>query len=248
MTESGHASDSGERATASGHADLPSVQGNAYADGATGSGQQTSPVTPQAVHCVTSIDPRIETGHVETESSHAASGSGQKTATAPGTSGHKKRAKRTMNGVDALDLLTVNGKRSESENYGDGPRELLPVTWPSYPSLLLDPKIENHGEDNTRWQDYEVSLEFPRRGTCGENWGETTKTEAREKGVYSERAAPTSPAPEGEGEAGARPAHPRRQTRGTSTPLARPRSSGGEEAPRQNTRCTLRPLLLPLPS
>ena len=64
------------------------------------------------------------------------------------------------------------------------------------------------------------------------------KSEAREKGVYSERAAPTSPAPEGEGEAGARP---RRQPRGTSTPLARPRSSGrGGSPPRQNTRCTLR--------
>ena len=60
---------------------------------------------------------------------------------------------------------------------------------------------------------------------CGENWGETTNSEAGEKGVYSERAAPTSPAPEGEGEAGARP---RRQTRGTSTPL-------GEEAPPDKT-------------
>ena len=79
-----------------------------------------------------------------------------------------------------------------------------------------------------RWQDYEVSLEFSRRGTCGENWGETTKSEAREKGVYSERAAPTSPAPEGEGEAGARP---RLQPRGTSTPLARPRSSGRGGSP-----------------
>ena len=36
------ASDSGERAIASGHADLPSGQGNAYADGGTGSGQQTT--------------------------------------------------------------------------------------------------------------------------------------------------------------------------------------------------------------
>ena len=49
-------------------------------------------------------------------------------------------------------------------------------------------------------------------------------------GVYSERAAPTSPAPEGEGEAGARPG---RQPRGTPTPLARPRSSGGGGSPPQ---------------
>ena len=94
---------------------------------------------------MTGIDPRIEAGHVETESSHAASGSGQKTATAPGASEHEKRAKRMMTGVDALDLLTVNGKRSESENYGDVHESYSYVTWPSYPSLLLDPKIKNHG-------------------------------------------------------------------------------------------------------
>ena len=241
------ASDSGERATASGHADLPSGQGNAYADGATGSGQQTTPRHATSGHGVIGIDPRIETGHVETESSHAASGSGPKTATAPGASGHEKRAKRTMTGVDALDLLTANGKRNESENYGDVHESYLYVAWPSYPSLLLDPKIENHGRINTRWQDSEVSLEFPRRGTCGENWGETPKSEAREKGVYSERAAPTPPAPEGEAEA--RPRAP------DDSPEAPPPLSldldraGGEEAPpRQNTRCTLRPLPLPLPS
>ena len=49
-----------------------------------------------------------------------------------------------MTGVDALDLLTANGKRSESENYGDVHESYSFVTWPSYPSLLLDPKIENH--------------------------------------------------------------------------------------------------------
>ena len=45
------------------------------------------------------------------------------------------------------------------------------------------------------------TLEFPRRGTCGENWGESTTSEARERGVCSERATPTSPAPEGEARA-----------------------------------------------
>ena len=59
-----------------------------------------------------------------------------------------------------------------------------------------------------RWQDSKVSLEFSRRVTCGENWGETMKSEAQEKGVYSERAAPNSPAPEGEREAGASPHAP----------------------------------------
>ena len=138
--EPGHASDSGERATASGHADLPSGQGNAYADGATGSGQQTTTGHATSGHGVTGIDLRIETGHIETES-----GSRQKTATAPGASGHEKRAKRTMTGVDALDLLTANGKRSESDNNGDVHESYSNVTWPSYPSLLLDPKNENHG-------------------------------------------------------------------------------------------------------
>ena len=61
------------------------------------------------------------------------------------------------------------------------------------------------------------TLEFPRRGTCGENWGKSTTSEARERGVCSERAAPTSPAPKGEGEAGASPpaqrhSHPSRWT------------------------------------
>ena len=63
--------------TASGHADLPVGQGNAYADGATGCGQQTATGHAESGHGVTGIDPRIET-----ESFHAASGSGQKTATA----------------------------------------------------------------------------------------------------------------------------------------------------------------------
>ena len=104
---------------ASGHAALPGGQGNAYADGATGSGQQTATGHAESSHGVTGIDPRIETGHVKTESFHAATGSSQKTATALGAIGHEKRATRTTTGVDDLDLLTANGKRSESENNGD---------------------------------------------------------------------------------------------------------------------------------
>ena len=125
--------------TASGHSDLPGGQGNAYADGVTGSGQKTADVHAESGHGVTGIDPRIETGHVETES-----GSSQTTATALGVSGHEKRATRTMTGVHALDLLTTNGKRSESENDGDVHESYSFVTWPSYPSVLLDPKNGNH--------------------------------------------------------------------------------------------------------
>ena len=92
--------------TASGHAVLPGGQGNTYTNGATG-------------HGMTGIDPRIETGHVKTESFHAVSGSGQKTATAHDVSGHEKKATKTMTVDDTLDLLTTNGKRSESDNDGD---------------------------------------------------------------------------------------------------------------------------------
>ena len=128
---------------------------------------------------------------------------------------------------DALDLLTANGKRSESDNHKLLQRDLALLSFHAPQSEDREPR-----EDNKRWQDYEVSLEISRRGTCGENWGETMKTEAREKGAYSGRAVPTSPAPEGEGEAGARP---RRKPRGTSTPRARPRSSGRGGSPPDKT-------------
>ena len=100
--------------TASGHASLPGGQGNAFADDASGSGQPTATAHVESGHGVTGIDPRIET-----ESFHAASDSGQKTVTARNVSGHEQRATRTTTIADALDLLTANGKRSESENNGD---------------------------------------------------------------------------------------------------------------------------------
>ena len=180
------------------------------------------------------IDPRIETGHSETESPHAASGSGQKTATALGASGHEKSAKRTTTGVDALDLLTANGRRSESDNHSEIHELLLrDQALLSFHAPLSEDREPR--EDNTRWQDYEVSLEFSRRGTCGENWGETTKSEAREKGVYSDRAAPTSPTPEGEGEAGAHPRAPDNRPE-APPPLALDLDrAGGEEAPPDKT-------------
>ena len=109
------ASDSGEHATANGHAAPPGGQGNAFAHGASGSSQQTATAPVESGHGVTDI----ETGHDATKSFHAESGSGQKTATAHGVSGHEKRAMRTMTAADAHDLLTANGKRSESESDGD---------------------------------------------------------------------------------------------------------------------------------
>ena len=97
----------------------PDGQGNAHAHGGSGSGQKTAIALAESGHGETGIDPRIETGHVATESFHAESGSGQKTATALGVSDHEKSVTRKMTASHALDLLTANGKRSESESDGD---------------------------------------------------------------------------------------------------------------------------------
>ena len=70
-------------------------------------------------HGVTGIDPRTETDHDATESFHAESDSGQKTVTALDVSDHETSMTRTMTASHALDLLTANGKRSESERDGD---------------------------------------------------------------------------------------------------------------------------------
>ena len=205
--------------TASCHADLPGRQGNAYADGATGSGQQTA------------------TGHAE--SGH-------------GVTGIEKRAKRTMTGVDALDLLTANGKRSESENYDDVHESYSFVTWPSYPSLFHDPKIGNHGRI-TRGGKTPKSPSNSHVLERAVRIGERHRSQRR--GKWESTASgqlPGSPQRAGSSHF-ARSRRRRRsgsaQPRGTSNPPARPRSSGrGGSPPRQNTRCTLRPLLPPLPS
>ena len=131
--------------TATGHRDFPGEQGNAYADDVTGSGQKTATGHEESGPGETGIDPRIETGLPENESVCAESGSGQKTATDLDATAHGKRATETMTAFDALDLLTANGKRSKSENDGHGHKSYLTVHELSYPSMLLDPKIGNHG-------------------------------------------------------------------------------------------------------
>ena len=95
MTASGQSSDSGKRA---------------IANGGSGSGQKTATALAES-----GIDPRIETDHDATESFHAESGSGQKTATALDVSDHETSVTRTMTVSHAHDLLTANGKRSESD-------------------------------------------------------------------------------------------------------------------------------------
>ena len=202
MAASGHKSDSGERVTASGHSNLPGGRGNAYADDVTGSGQLTATSHAESGHGETGINARIETGLSVNESFHAVTGSGQKTAT-----GHEKRATGTMTVVVALDLLTANGKRRESENDGDVHGSYSSVTELSYPSVLLDPKTGNHGRI-TRGGETPKSLSIPHAvGRAARN-GETTEAATRERGVCCEQAAPASPAPEGEGEERASPRAP----------------------------------------
>ena len=84
LPASGQGSQVVARVTASGHesvcdhSDLPGRQGNAFADGATGSGQLTATGHAESGHSEAGINPRIETGLSVTESFHAATGSGQR--------------------------------------------------------------------------------------------------------------------------------------------------------------------------
>ena len=144
MTASGHEIDPGNHVTTTGHRHFPGEHGNTYADDVTGSGQKTATGHTESGPGETGIDPRIETGLSENESVCAESGSGQKTATDLNATSHWKRATETMTAFDALDLLTANGKRSESENDGHGHESYSTTHELSYPSVLLDPKIGNH--------------------------------------------------------------------------------------------------------
>ena len=65
-----------------------------------------------------------------------------------------------MTTFDALDLLTANGKRSESENDGHGHESYSTENELSYLIVLLDPKIGNHRRI-TRGSDPPISLSIP---------------------------------------------------------------------------------------
>ena len=141
MAAKGHESGEGDRVTASGHGDLPDEQGIANAPAETGS------------------DPKIATGHAESDPDESGSGpktatdlaekpseserdatdSGQKTATARG-----RTATETSPGDDALDRLTARGKRSESEIAETGHGSCPTESGLHDPSLFLDPKIGKH--------------------------------------------------------------------------------------------------------
>ena len=151
MTASGHEIDSGNR-----------EQENAYADDVTGSGQKTANSHAESGPGETGIDPRISTGLPENESIRVESGRGQKTATNPDTTAHGKRVIATMTASNALDLLTANGKRSESENDGHGHKNYLTV------HKLLSfraPRSEDREprDDDTQERSSEVTPNSPRR-------------------------------------------------------------------------------------
>ena len=113
------------------------------------------------------------------------------------------------------------------------PRELLSRVLALLSFLDPHPEERESREDKTREQEADDSLKFPRCGTCGENWGESTASETREMGVCSERATPAPPPPEGEGEGeeGARPPAPD-ECLEALPPLSLDRDrAGGEEAP-----------------
>ena len=129
-TASSYENNEGDRLTASGHDDLPGEQGNASAADVIGSGQKTA----------TGIDPRIETGLPESESTRDVNGSDPKIATVRGRTTTEK-----MTASDALDRSTANSKRSESENDGHGHESCPNENGLHDPSLFLDPKIGKHG-------------------------------------------------------------------------------------------------------
>ena len=135
---------------------------------------------------------------------------------------------------------------------GERERRRRPRELPSRDLALLsflDPRPEEREsrEDKAREQETDDSLEFSRRGTCGENWGELTDLEKREKGVCSKRAIPAPPPPEGGGEEGARPLATDKCPEALP-PLSLDQSrAGGEEAPLKTLGAPRDPRLFPCP-
>ena len=127
MEEGNRPRDRRERRGRSRGRELPGELGNEHAVDVIGSGQKTG-------------TGHGESGLPENESVHVENGSDPKIATARGRTATEKTT-----AVDALDLLTANGKRSENENDGHGHESCPSVSVLSYPSVLLDPKIGNHG-------------------------------------------------------------------------------------------------------
>ena len=132
--------------TASIYDALPGEQGITNAVDRIGSGQKTATGHVESSLGETGIDPRIETGLPESESEHDGIGSGPKTATDHVATVRGRTETETTTASDALDRLTSNGKRSESENGSHG-HESCPTESGLYdPSLFLNPKIGKHGK------------------------------------------------------------------------------------------------------
>ena len=101
--------------------------------------------------------------------------------------------------------------------------------------MIHDPKNENHGRiirGGKTTKSPSNSHVVERAVRIGER--QRSQKRGKQK-AYSERAAPTSPAPEGEGEEGARPRAPDNSPEAPPPlPLDRDRA-GGEEAPPDKT-------------
>ena len=130
--------------TANGNRELPGERGNAHAVDETGSSQKITTGHVESGLGETGIDLRIENGLPENESTLAESRSDLKIATARGATVRGRTATERMTVFDALERMTANSKRSESENDGHG-HESCPSESELYnPSLLLDLRIGKH--------------------------------------------------------------------------------------------------------
>ena len=140
VTSSGHESGKGDRVTASGHGDLPDEQGIANAP-ETGSDPKIATGHAESDPDESGSDPKTATDLAETpsDSERDATDSGQKTATARG-----RTATKTSPGDDALNRLTASRKRSESGIAETGHGSCPTKSGPHDPSLFLDPKIGKH--------------------------------------------------------------------------------------------------------
>ena len=161
-----------------------------------GSGQKTA--TGHAESGL-GIDPRIETGLLENESARAESGSDPKIATARGRTATEK-----MTASDALDLLTANRKRSESEDDGHG-HESCPTESELYdPSLFLAPKNGKHGRIEQGSDPPKLLSTHHVAEHAVMNGEKQPRKQRGQRGVRRERTTSPSPAPEGAEETEAR--------------------------------------------
>ena len=234
VTASGHESGEGDRATTSGHGDLPDEQGIANAPAETSSDQKIAAGHIESDPNEIGSNPRTET---PSESERDVTDSGQKTAIGHAATARWRTVTETSPGDDALDCWTASGKQSESEIAETGHGSCPTERGLHDPSLFLDPKIGKH-----------------ERIANGSGPLKTLPTHhVAERAVMSGERPPRKQRGQGVSAANEQPPLPnsrrRQATRDTSTPLAGPKSSGRRGSlTGRNTRCFPRLLPLSLPS